>query len=157
MSDPLSLALLREATRHLENPLRWIVHRKLARRIRHHLEDLASTTKRPYLITQARFLAAPVANLSIDPNEAITRRTPAGIEVRAWFLIPFSSLPTDDPDRLVQRRRKLEELPRLTFEVFRLNRVDGLNFCEIAARLNISERRVRRHMLRAIRHVAALR
>lgn len=155
MSDPSTSALLREAISHLENPLRWVGHRKLARRIRHHLDDLVDTTKRSHLATLARYLAAPIANLSIDPDEAATRRTAEGIEVRAWFLVPFTALPTDDPDRLARMRQLLEELPALTIEVFRLSRVKGLNFAEIAGRLNISERRVRRHMLRAISHIGA--
>ncbi len=55
-----------------------------------------------------------------------------------------------DMDRLSVMRRVLEGLPEKTLIVFMAHRVEGKSYAEIAREMGISERRVERHMVRAI-------
>jgi RNA polymerase sigma-70 factor (ECF subfamily) len=48
----------------------------------------------------------------------------------------------------------LQQLPQRTFAVVLLSRVEGLSHVQIASRLGIPAWTVRRHMLKAIRHIA---
>lgn len=51
-------------------------------------------------------------------------------------------------------RRAFAKLPTVTREVFRLHRVEGLTFAEIAARLGITAGEVERHVADAIYEIA---
>lgn len=62
-------------------------------------------------------------------------------------------LPQDDQ----AIREFLEQLPVRDRQIFLLHRVGGLKYKEIAARLGISDRRVRRKMARVIRRIFARR
>lgn len=54
-------------------------------------------------------------------------------------------------DKQVERfAATLENLPPLTREVFCLIKLDGLSYRETASRLNLSERQVERHLLKAM-------
>lgn len=68
----------------------------------------------------------------------------------------------DDPHRDVAARQEvgywrviLERLPPETLDIFLLNRVEGYSYAEVAALLDIPVWRVQKHMLKAIRHIAA--
>lgn len=67
-----------------------------------------------------------------------------------------------DPEREVEARQEvrrwcaiLEELPPRTLEIFLLNRVEGYSYREIAADRRLPLWMVQKHMLKAIRHIAA--
>lgn len=67
-----------------------------------------------------------------------------------------------DPHREVEARqevqhwrRVLQQLPPRTLEIFLLNRVEGYSYREIATDLRLPLWRVQKHMLKAIRHIAA--
>lgn len=60
----------------------------------------------------------------------------------------------DHTDEAGERMRAvLLSLPETTLRVFVANRVHGLNYRRIAERYGMSPWNVRRHMLRAIRHI----
>jgi RNA polymerase sigma-70 factor (ECF subfamily) len=50
----------------------------------------------------------------------------------------------------------IEGLPPRTREVFRLHKLDGLTYAEVAARLGISRSGVEKQMMRALRHLLAV-
>ncbi|NML87719.1 RNA polymerase sigma factor [Sphingobium sp. TB-6] len=67
-----------------------------------------------------------------------------------------------DPHREVEARQEiqrwraiLQQLPPRTLEIFLLNRVEGYSYREIATDLRLPLWRVQKHMLKAIRHIAA--
>lgn len=69
-----------------------------------------------------------------------------------------------DPHRILEARGELEHYRRVlirlkpkTLEIFLLHRVDGLTYSEIGARLGLSEGGVKRHMVKAIAHIARAR
>jgi RNA polymerase sigma-70 factor (ECF subfamily) len=55
--------------------------------------------------------------------------------------------------RLDDLRAAVLELPARTREVFVLNRVEGLTYAQVAARMAISESSVQKHLARALSHV----
>jgi RNA polymerase sigma factor (sigma-70 family) len=74
--------------------------------------------------------------------------------------LSYASL--DNPHRDLEGRQDLErwkqillKLPSKTLEIFLLNRVEGQSYREIADRFSIPLWMVQKHMLKAIRHIAA--
>jgi RNA polymerase sigma-70 factor (ECF subfamily) len=64
------------------------------------------------------------------------------------------SPPDDHTEEDRERMRAvLLSLPKPTLRVFLANRVHGLSYCRIAKRYRMPLWQVRRHMLRAIRHI----
>jgi DNA-directed RNA polymerase specialized sigma24 family protein len=55
------------------------------------------------------------------------------------------------PDRLARMERALRAMPRRTRSIFLAHRVDGLSYACIAVATGLSQYRVERHMLAAIR------
>ena len=49
----------------------------------------------------------------------------------------------------------MSELPLRTQQIFRLNRIDGMTYVEVAHRLGISESTVQKHLARAVAHAMA--
>lgn len=67
-----------------------------------------------------------------------------------------------DPHREVEARQEvqrwrtiLQQLPPRTLDIFLLNRVEGYSYREIASDLRLPLWMVQKHMLKAIRHIAA--
>jgi len=59
-----------------------------------------------------------------------------------------------DPDLLTQRlQRALDSMDSVSREVFLAHRLDGLNYCEIAARRDLTLVEVERQMAHAILHL----
>ena len=57
--------------------------------------------------------------------------------------------------RLALLTRALSDLPDKTSAIFRLHKFEGLSYAEVAARLGISRSSVEKHMMDALRHLAA--
>lgn len=97
-----------------------------------------------------------VANLVIDFQRRCRHRLPHEVDEEAWRNIP-DDLP--GPESRYQQRQRLEavnralaELPDACRLAFYLNRVEGCSHAEIAARLNLSESMVAKHLARAMQH-----
>lgn len=58
-------------------------------------------------------------------------------------------------ERLSALIAALETLPRKTATIFRMHKFDGLSYAEVAARLGISRSSVEKHMMDALRILAA--
>lgn len=97
---------------------------------------------------------AHVKGASIEPDEQEFRGHTEGIGVRGWLLVPSEYLEEPDPSSLDRVKTALLRLPPNTLEIFLLNRVEGLDLPEIAARLHMPIWCVRRHVRRALRHAA---
>lgn len=54
---------------------------------------------------------------------------------------------------LQQLRDAVAELPERTQQIFRLNRLEGLTYAEVARRLGISDSSVQKHLAKALAHV----
>ncbi|WP_028241093.1 RNA polymerase sigma factor [Stutzerimonas azotifigens] len=68
---------------------------------------------------------------------------------------------TPDLERQLAARQRLQkireaaaELPPRTQQIFRLNRLQGLTYAEVARHLGISDSSVQKHLTRALQHVA---
>lgn len=97
-------------------------------------------------------------NLLLDEKKQAARRR--------TFAVPHEALANviDDapsPEDAVGARLKLErlqslvrELPFKTQQIFVLNRIDGLSYCEAAQYLDISESSVQKHLTLAVQHIA---
>lgn len=57
--------------------------------------------------------------------------------------------------RLAMLTKALPNLPQKTSTVFRLHKFDGLSYAEVAVRLGISRSSVEKHMMDALRYLAA--
>jgi hypothetical protein len=96
----------------------------------------------------------------IDENETEISEGDIGIWVRAWVLVDHEDLPPDAPPSAtaaidpIAYRSAFEELPSRTRTIFRLHRLDGLDYGQIAARLSISVDEVSRHISDAIYHLS---
>lgn len=55
-------------------------------------------------------------------------------------------------ERLERFQSALESLPALTQEVFYLTKIEGMSYRDTACQLDISERQVERHLLKAMLH-----
>lgn len=60
-----------------------------------------------------------------------------------------------DRDRLERIVRVVQKLPARTQSIFRLHKFDGVSHAEVAARLGISRSSVEKHMMDALRILAA--
>lgn len=58
-------------------------------------------------------------------------------------------------ERLAALMKALEALPAKTGTIFRMHKFDGLSYAEVAARLEISRSSVEKHMMDALRVLAA--
>lgn len=58
-------------------------------------------------------------------------------------------------ERLTALVAALETLPRKTAAIFRMHKFDGLSYAEVAARLEISKSSVEKHMMEALKLLAA--
>ncbi|MFF7707586.1 sigma-70 family RNA polymerase sigma factor [Pseudomonas sp. NPDC007930] len=73
----------------------------------------------------------------------------------------LEDVPTLDERSIeAQHRQRLQQavarLPERTGEIFRLNRLEGLTYAEVAARLGISESSVQKHLAKALAEVMRL-
>jgi hypothetical protein len=92
--------------------------------------------------------------ITIDVDETCWRRTPAGIEVRAWCLVPRSALgATPWPSPALGQ--VLPGLPERTRLVLALHLKYGMASREIASRFGIGRRQIRRDLLAGVRAVAS--
>ena len=105
---------------------------------------------RAYMYTIAR-------NLIVDHLRREKRRNTDPVSGYELLNIPDEH-PT--PERVVSDRKNLSfirevllALPERTKHIFYLARVEGLTYREVAARLNISESSVQKHLAKAIEHV----
>ena len=153
--DPMAHGhLMRDVTRRLRNPFRFLSNRHLADRIDRLLANQALAPDRPSMVTSARMIWAHVQGASIEPDEQDVRGHAEGIEVRGWLLVPTEYLEKPDPGSLERMKTALLQLPPKTIEIFLLSRVEGLDLPEIAVRLHMPIWRVRRHLRHALRHAA---
>jgi RNA polymerase sigma factor (sigma-70 family) len=145
----------------------WLV--RFFRRRLGNAEDAQDMTQE----TMIRFLRAAPAS-GIETPQAYLRRIAANL-LRDRFAHSSNRLAErtsplieglDTPDTFDQHRNIasrqelnaweaiLEQLKPNTLEIFLLSRVDGYSYQEIASRLGITTRIVKRHMQKAIAHVA---
>lgn len=103
------------------------------------------------------FLFKTAANIAADRLRARFRETRA---VHSGLTGSFLETPT--PEREVAGRQEVEQLHRLIAElppkcrqVFLLQRIYGVQFADIAVQLGISERMVRKHVVRALMYCRA--
>lgn len=104
-------------------------------------------------IAQPRgFLYRTAKNLALDylRHKKVTDRYAMEAEVRHKDTV-YSAERAVTADKQVERfAATLANLPSLTREVFCLIKLDGLSYREAASRLNLSERQVERHLLKAM-------
>ena len=114
--------------------------------------DTGEEIPRSYLFKTAK-------NLAIDHYRKQVRRDtiPTSHEVLASTPdeAPNTLQRTEDRERLEDLFRTMSELPLRTQQIFRLNRIDGMTYVEVAHRLGISESTVQKHLARAVAHAMA--
>ncbi len=66
--------------------------------------------------------------------------------------VPGAEQSTVGRQRLDTLARAMAELPPLTQEIFRRNRLQGMTYAEVADQLGISESSVQKHLARALAH-----
>lgn len=111
------------------------------------------------------YLYRLASNLMMDRWRSGRR---AAVRDGAWRLATHSAGATEDVDdapsaeavvagrqRLALLTRALSDLPDKTSAIFRLHKFEGLSYAEVAARLGISRSSVEKHMMDALRHLAA--
>jgi DNA-directed RNA polymerase specialized sigma24 family protein len=128
---------------------------RLARKIAHFLSAPGDERSHDQAIALARARVAPLALLSIDRSRPITRIQSQGVEVLAWYLVPFSDLGDErleDPVLL----KALSVLPRRTQDVLHLSQAAGMDTSAISQALGVSRWSVGRHLRRAITVIAAM-
>lgn len=151
MSAPLLASLLEACRRRLSLPgLGILTNRALIRRIESY-QRAANLAPRfgSVIVAYARTRAMTLDGVAIDPGEDETRPSSAGVEVRAWLLIPVDTveaLSLGEPAAEIAFAR----LDRTIRDVLILRTRHGLELDEIAARLGISRRRVRRALRQGI-------
>jgi RNA polymerase sigma factor (sigma-70 family) len=109
----------------------------------------------------------------IDNTQAWLYRTAQNLlidHVRRQRRHKTDSVPHEDLDGIVEERPGLDEqtiaerrtqqlhaavaeLPPRTREIFRLNRLEGLTYAEVARQLDISDSSVQKHLAKALAHV----
>jgi hypothetical protein len=166
MSHAQSIALLKEALDFLNdrpsfglrsNP--HLTSYQLASRIDGHLKRIDFPSEPHRAVAVAADLWTNDDHVSIDDGETEVSEGADGVWVRAWILVDHDDLPPDDPPAgsaaidPIAYLGAFEELPRLTRTIFRLHRVDGLDYPVIAARLSISVDEVCAHIATAIAHL----
>ena len=111
--------------------------------------------------------------MSLPPTDARISRnpcpsTPRGARDAAWRDVAHVAGPTEDLDdapsaetvvagreRLAQLMTALDGLPDRTRTTFRLHKFDGLSYAEVARNLNVSKSTVEKHMMDALKILAA--
>jgi RNA polymerase sigma-70 factor (ECF subfamily) len=134
----------------------------LTRRMRD-AETAADLTQETFLryaeqgaeVTDGRaWLYRTARNLMIDHQRAgLRRRTrplPPDELARLPEDRPGADRETDGRRTLDRMHRVVEGLPPRTREIFRLNRIEGLSYADVARRLDISESSVQKHLAKAL-------
>jgi RNA polymerase sigma-70 factor (ECF subfamily) len=111
------------------------------------------------------YLYRLASNLMLDRRRSSLR---SAARDGAWRLATHSTGQSEDiadapsPETVVAGRQRLaaliaalETLPRKTSTVFRMHKFDGLSYAEVALRLEISRSSVEKHMMTALRVLAA--
>ncbi|SMF48174.1 RNA polymerase sigma-70 factor, ECF subfamily [Tistlia consotensis] len=100
------------------------------------------------------YLYRIAGNLALDHFRQEARRRTEAVPAERLAAVEDE---TPDVERALAARERLQRLeqalarlPPRTREIFRLNRVEGLTYLEIAARLGISESSVQKHLARAL-------
>lgn len=96
-------------------------------------------------------------NLLLDQKKQDVRRQTFAVPPEALFDVadetPSPEDATDARLRLEYLQKLIGELPFKTQQIFVLNRVDGLNYAEVARHLGISESSVQKHLATAVLHI----
>ncbi len=111
------------------------------------------------------YLYRLASNLVMDRWRSSRR---AAARDAAWRDVAYVSGPTEDLDdapsaetvvagreRLAQLMTALDGLPDRTRTTFRLHKFDGLSYAEVARNLNVSKSTVEKHMMDALKILAA--
>jgi len=102
------------------------------------------------------YLYRTAKNLAIDHFRKQDRRDtfPAPAEQLAETAdeAPTADRTAEARERLDLLMRAMAELPPRTQRIFRMNRIDGVTYAEIARRLEISESAVQKHLSKALQH-----
>jgi len=111
------------------------------------------------------FLYRLASNLLLDRRRSGQR---AGARDGAWRMLTHATSGAEDIDdapsaeavvagreRLAALVAALETLPAKTSAIFRMHKFDGLSYAEVAARLDISRSSVEKHMMDALKILAA--
>lgn len=102
------------------------------------------------------FLFRIASNLAKDHVRKSRRQRTETVEPEQLSQVTDQSPPIDrrmeDRERLEILRRAIAELPARTQEIFRLNRIQGLSYREIAERLAVSESTVQKDLTMALAH-----
>ncbi|WP_153770665.1 RNA polymerase sigma factor [Labrenzia sp. CE80] len=116
-----------------------------------------STSDSADILNIRSYLYRTAHNLAVDTIRQRARRQTdlPGMDVLAEVAddAPDQEEITVGRERLTQLAASLDGLPPRTRDIFILNRVDGLSYREVAAKLNISESSVQKHLARALLHV----
>ncbi len=103
------------------------------------------------------FLFSTAHNLTVDHVRAMQRRRTVSVAHEDIAHIAEDRPGPDEVAMAKQRIRQLaaylDELSPMTRRIFVLNRVSGLNYRETAARLEVSESTVQKHLATALRHL----
>lgn len=101
------------------------------------------------------FLYKTAANLALDRLRARSRTPPMrsieDTELAVFHLSPDRQVEGEQSVAIL--RAALAELPRRSREAFLLHKMHGLNQAEIAARMQVTQRMVRRHLSRALEYL----
>lgn len=102
------------------------------------------------------YLFSIAANLAIDHRRQMRRQQTDPVEIEAIAAFPD---PRPSAERASLSREELRvlaaavaSLPPRGREVFRLHKIEGLSYAEIAARLGIAKNTVIVHMVRSLAH-----
>jgi RNA polymerase sigma-70 factor (ECF subfamily) len=130
-------------------------------------DDLANETMTRYLgAAPAGSIVTPRAYLTRIATNLLRDRAERGSTKLAQLSVPLDEGLNRavglDPHREIESRQELErwkaillQLPPRTLEIFLLNRVEGISYRDIAADLGLPLWMIQKHMLKAIRHIAA--
>ncbi|BCA56602.1 DNA-directed RNA polymerase sigma-70 factor [Nitrospira sp. KM1] len=103
------------------------------------------------------YLYRTAHNLIIDHFRKEERQQTFSTDHEALLAIPKEATAIDDAlaaqQELLRLQTAVQHLPARTQLVFRLNRIEGLTYTEVARRLKISESSVQKHLTKALAHV----
>jgi RNA polymerase sigma-70 factor (ECF subfamily) len=134
---------------------RWSRHRRAAKaqlraRAYRRIVEQAQGRAGPPAIALARLHCARRVDVNIDPLETECRLHPAGIAVRAWFVLPADESMAPPTGPVLSSIRKLRPLSPTDRRIFFLSTAYGVGFKDIAILLDLRAGHVRKAMLRAI-------
>lgn len=96
-------------------------------------------------------------NLVIDHFRKEERQQTFPTDHEALLAIPKDATAIDDAlaaqQELMRLQAAVQRLPSRTQLIFKLNRIEGLTYAEVARRLRISESSVQKHLTKALVHV----